>query len=145
MTVQVNREPVILALDPGRNIGVAYVDRQGKLLHNAIIDLGAVKTLNFSDVSVVIGDGTGSRAIQDVLQKLEVSFTIVDETGTTLEGRTLYFRDHPPKGLMRFIPKGLWSPPRNIDDYAAYAIALRHLRWLTVEMLHDSKNSQRSR
>jgi RNase H-fold protein (predicted Holliday junction resolvase) len=122
----------ILALDPGRNIGVAYVDRWGRLRHAAIIDLGAVKTLDFSEVMVVVGNGTGSRAIQDVLQKLGVAFAVVDEEGTTLEGRTLYFRDHPPKGLMRYLPKGLWSPPRNIDDYAAYAIALRYLHSLAA-------------
>ena len=47
--------------------------------------------------------------------------------GRLSEARPLYFRDHPPKGLMRFLPRGLWSPPELIDDYAAYAIALRYL------------------
>lgn len=119
---------MILALDPGRNIGVAYVDRQGRLQQRAIIDLGALKTLDFSGVTVVIGSGTGSRAIQDVLVKLGVSFVVLDETATTLEARELYFRDHPPRGLWRLVPRGLRAPPCNIDDYAAYAIALRYLQ-----------------
>lgn len=119
---------MIIAFDPGRNIGVAYVALDGSLLQHEIIDLGAVKKLGYSPKDqIIIGDGTGSRAIQDVLMKLKLSFEIVDEKGTTLEARELYFRAHPPTGVNRFLPKGLWSPERPIDDYAAYAIALRYL------------------
>ena len=119
----------LIALDPGRNVGVAYVDAEGTLLHGEIVDLGAVKRLEFPPrAQVIIGDGTGSRAIQDVFVKLGLEFQVVDEKGTTLEAKDLYFKDHPPTGWVRFLPPGLWSPPRNTDDYAAYAIALRYLR-----------------
>ncbi len=119
---------VIIAFDPGRNIGVAYVAPDGRLLKRLILDLGAIKTLEPPPEAVlIVGGGTGSRAVQDVLDKLGRSYQIIDEEGTTLEGRELYWRDHPPKGLALFLPKGMRTPPGPIDDYAAYAIALRYL------------------
>ena len=120
---------MILAFDPGRNVGVAYVALDGSLIKHEIIDLGAVKKLEYPPrAHIIIGDGTGSRAIQDVLVKLKLDFEVVDEKGTTLEARNLYFQSHLPTGVSRFLPKGLWSPERPIDDYAAYAIALRYLK-----------------
>lgn len=120
---------MIIAFDPGRNVGVAYVSNEGELLQREIVDLGAVKKLEFPrDAVIVVGDGTGSRAIQDVLNKLALNFMVIDEQGSTLEARDLYFQSNPPAGVTRFLPKGLWSPERPIDDYAAYAIALRYLR-----------------
>ncbi len=120
---------MIIAFDPGRNIGVAHVGEDGRLLRREILDLGALKRLEYPpDAVLVVGDGTGSGAVQDVLAKLELDVVVVDEEGTTLEARGLYLRDHPPRGLGRLLPRGLWSPPRPIDDYAAYAIALRYLK-----------------
>ena len=128
----------IIAFDPGRNVGVAYVDFEGTLLHGEIVDLGAVKRLEYPPhARIIIGDGTGSRAIQDVFIKLGLEFRVVDEKGTTLAAKDLYFKDHPPTGWMRFLPPGLWSPPRNIDEYAAYAIGLRFLKNSKIEKFEN--------
>jgi hypothetical protein len=51
----------------------------------------------------------------------------VDERDTTLRARELWRRAEPPRGLARLLPPGLRSPPGPIDDYAAWAIALRYL------------------
>lgn len=119
---------MIIAFDPGRNIGVAYVSEAGELLQRAIVDLGAVKSLELpAEATLVIGNGTGSRALQDVFERLGRAYALVPERDTSLEGRELYFRHHPPKGLTRLWPKGLRAPPVPVDDYAAYAIALRYL------------------
>lgn len=124
---------MIIAFDPGRNIGVAYVSEVGELLQRAIVDLGAVKSLELPESAVLlIGNGTGSRALQDVFERLGRPYQLVPERDTSLEGRELYFRHHPPKGLTRFWPKGLRTPPVPIDDYAAYAIALRYLEALQL-------------
>ena len=76
---------------------------------------------------VLVGDGTGSGAVVEQLRARGLEPTLVDERGTTLAARELYFRDHPPRGLSRLLPPGMRAPHRPIDDYAAYAIALRWL------------------
>lgn len=123
----------VVALDPGRNLGVAYVRRDGGLEHALITDLGALGALELPPgAALVVGDGTGSAAVQEALRRRDAAFEVVDERHTTLAARRLYFRDHPPRGLARLLPEGLRSPPRPVDDYAAYAIALR---WLGLEEL----------
>lgn len=118
----------VVALDPGRNLGVAWVRADGTLERALITDLAALGGLELPAGAVlVVGDGTGSAAVQEALRRRGVPFEVVDERDTTLEARALYFRDHPPRGLARLLPPGLRSPPRPVDDYAAYAIALRWL------------------
>jgi hypothetical protein len=118
---------MLIALDPGKNLGVAWVTEQGELLRHEILTLEDLPRLEFSNATILVGDGTGTDKVQNILRARGLKFRVIDEEGTTLEAKPLYFRDHPPKGLMRFLPKGLWSPPEAIDDYAAYAIALRYL------------------
>lgn len=119
---------MIVALDPGRNLGVARVTGDGRLLEAHIVAIADLEDFDWSRVSeVVVGDGTGSAELQGLLRRLGVTFVVVDERHTTLEARRLYFADHPARGLGRLLPPGLRSPPRPVDDYAAYAIALRYL------------------
>jgi hypothetical protein len=121
---------MLIALDPGQNLGIAFVEEDtGRLLWCEVITLEGLRTLDVPpNSSFVVGDGTGHEKVLQVLRERGFAYTVVDEVGTTLEARTLYFNDHPPKGLLRFLPRGLWAAPRNLDDYAAYAIALRHLQ-----------------
>ena len=76
---------------------------------------------------VYLGNGTGSSSLQHETDFKHVPVQKIDETGTTLQARTLYWRLHPPRGLWRLIPLALRVPPRPIDDLAAWAIALRGL------------------
>ena len=77
-----------------------------------------------------IGHATSSGAIVDLCAARwpEIPRSIVDETNTTLEARALYFADHPPKGLWRFIPRGLLVPKEPLDGYAAVLIVERFRR-----------------
>jgi len=119
----------VMALDPGRNLGFALVDFRGHLLQGKVITLEALEVLEVpTGAMVVVGDGTGSGLVQEVLRRRGLAFRVIDEERTSLEARQLYFRDHRPRGLARLLPPGLRSPPRPIDDYAAYAIALRYLQ-----------------
>lgn len=118
----------LVALDPGKNLGVAFVHADGSLGFHAVVTLEQLTTLDLPEgATVLVGDGTGSGAVQKVLKSRNVTYEIVDEWGSSLAARDLYFRDHPPKGLQRFLPKGLRTPPELIDDYAAYALALAYL------------------
>lgn len=119
----------LLALDPGRNLGVAWVDERGRLLRHDIITLDALRGLEIAaETLVLVGDGTGSDKVRSVLRERRLDFELIDERDSSLEGRDLYFEAYPPHGLRRFLPRGLWSPPRPIDDFAAYALALRYLK-----------------
>jgi len=121
-------DAVVLAFDPGRNLGAAWVRPDGTALRLAVLALPDLDQLVLPPGAVVlVGDGTGSRAVVERLRARGVAPTLVDERDTTLVARGLYFRDHPPLGLLRLLPPGMRAPPRPIDDYAAYAIALRWL------------------
>lgn len=120
--------PAIVALDPGKNLGVAFVYANGSLGFHAVMTLEQLTTLDLPEqATVLVGDGTGSRAVQQVLRNRNIFYEVVDEWGSSLAARDLYFRDHPLKGWQRFLPKGLRTPPELIDDYAAYALALVYL------------------
>ena len=125
---------MVVGLDPGQNIGVAFVNHKEKLVYRNIIALTELRQLELPPgITIVVGNGTGSAEVQAVLRERGKSFALIDEQNTSLEGRELYFKAHPPRGLLRLLPKGLRSPPRLVDDYAAYAIALRFLRRTRLE------------
>ena len=120
---------MVVGLDPGKNIGVAFVNAKEKLVYRTIITLEELRGLELPPgITIVVGNGTGSDKVQEVLRERGKAFALMDERDTTLEGRELYFQANPPRGLLKLIPEGMRSPPRLIDDYAAYAIALRFLR-----------------
>lgn len=119
---------LIVALDPGKNIGVAFVSGDGTLGFHAVVTSAQLETLSFpTGATVLVGDGTGSDAVQRLLKARGITYEVVDEWGSSLTAGSLYFRDHPPKGLQRFLPRGMRTPPELIDDYAAYALALAYL------------------
>ncbi len=117
-----------VAFDPGRRIGVAWVDAAGELLAHAIVEASQLGELPLPDgAGVLIGDGTGSVELDRALRALGGEPRRVDETGTSLVGRRLYFARNPATGWRRLLPSGLRTPPVPVDDYAAWAIARRHL------------------
>ncbi|MEM6430441.1 MAG: pre-16S rRNA-processing nuclease YqgF [Deinococcota bacterium] len=119
----------VLAIDPGRHIGVAYVSAQGELIAHSITNLVGLEQLDIPvDATIVVGNGTGGQRVTSVLHERNLSYHLVEERNTSLEARHLYFHDNPPQGWLRLLPKGLRAPTVLIDDYAAYAIALRYLR-----------------
>jgi hypothetical protein len=118
----------VLAVDPGLRVGLAWVDGAGGLLRAEVTDLEGLARLEVpAGVVVVVGDGTGMRAARAALTRPGRDVVVVDEHATSEEGRRLYWRDHPPRGWRRWLPAGLRVAPRPVDDYAAYAIALRWL------------------
>lgn len=138
---------MIAGIDPGRwKTGFALADG-GRLLFSAIVPSGererlilaiergdwkslaeweqegsAVEVPQIRPEAVYVGSGTSSGEFRAALP---FPHTVVEEYGTTLEARKIYWRLHPPRGLMKFVPLSLRTPPRNVDDLAAYAILLR--------------------
>lgn len=128
----------ILGVDPGREkTGLALIGENGAIVWRQIIvpsELGAQISLLWNETpfeKIALGDSTASRAAQTQIERVLASFSkpaelqIVDETGSTLEARALYFRAFPPQGLKKWIPLSLQVPNEPIDDFAAAVIALR--------------------
>jgi hypothetical protein len=78
---------------------------------------------------VCVGDATRSSTIVEMLRRKwpTLPIALVDERNTSLEARRRYYEDHPPRGLLRFIPRGLLVPKAQLDGYAALLIIERYL------------------
>lgn len=76
--------------------------------------------------SIIIGSGTGCKEIKKRLVRyFEIEIRETQEKFTTLKARGLYWKLHPPAGFWRLVPTSVRIPPRDIDDLAAWAIALQ--------------------
>ncbi len=137
------------AADPGKfKTGFALTEDDGSLIFSAVIPaekhtefVRALEAGNSTPLEkwrcegrlpekievyeILLGSGTTHKELQKMLEG-KISVRIVDEYGTTLEGRRLYWKLHPPKGLMKLLPTSLRTPPRDIDDLAAWAIILKN-------------------
>ncbi len=108
----VGAEPLTLGIAPVE----ALADRLREILAKTPVALAA------------IGRGTNAAAVVEMVRGLGLPVELVDERETTLRARARYFRDHPPRGWRRLIPRGMLLPDRPIDDYAALLIAERYLK-----------------
>lgn len=128
----------VLGIDPGRRkTGVAVVGAAGEILWREIIAPDALEArlpqlLKQWQIAVIaLGDSTASdnarTQIERVLADLPIKLRIVDESGSTLEARPLYWAEHAPRGWRRLVPLSLQEPPEPIDDYAAVVVARRSL------------------
>jgi hypothetical protein len=72
-----------------------------------------------------VGNGTGMDFFSRKLNEKKLVYNIIDESFTTMEGRRLYWKLHPPRGLWRLVPLSLRVPPRPVDDLAALVILER--------------------
>ena len=78
-------------------------------------------------VAVLLGDGTGSRPWQQWLRSHQLSVHLIPEAGTTLAARERYWQLEPARGWLRWLPRGLRLPPRDVDDVVAQLLLERHL------------------
>ncbi len=123
----------VVAIDPGTaKCGVAVVSAAGKVIARAIVSLGSLEeTLGpylAAHPRLLVGNGTGGRPVVELLRHAGwPEALVVEEKGTTLEARRLYFQHRPPRGWRRLLPLSFLLPPRPIDDWAAVAIALKFL------------------
>ena len=142
---------MICAADPGKfKTGFALAEDDGTLIFSAVIpadmhtefaaaleDKNAAWFLkylregkipeSFEVSEIVVGNGTMHAELLKMLDG-KISTKTADEYGTTLEGRKLYWKLHPPKGLWKLLPTSLRVPPRDIDDLAAWAILLKNIK-----------------
>lgn len=147
---------MIVGVDPGRDkTGFAALSHDGKLLFAGIFPVSSSdvfwKAFALGDVPSVerwltvppkdrgmlwsapfvfaIGNGTLSGVAMGELSSLfgRDSVHSVDERGTTVEAKPLYWRLHKPSLLQLLLPRAFRIPPRSLDDMAAWAIAERFI------------------
>jgi RNase H-fold protein (predicted Holliday junction resolvase) len=128
----------VVAIDPGRSkCGLTFVEKSNTThversivpTERLIASLSILLRQHPEVTVILIGSGTGSatlaRAIREALPMHQL--IVVDEKGTSIIARQRYLEDNPPKGWMRFLPRGLRTPPEPYDDYAALLLAERYL------------------
>jgi RNase H-fold protein (predicted Holliday junction resolvase) len=124
----------VIGIDPGRaKCGYAVIAKTGERLALEVIPITELERRVSEDnargpiAMICIGHATNSREIERLCRERwpAIPRTIVNETNTSLEARSRYFDEHPPKGLMRLIPRGLLAPKEPLDGYAALIIIER--------------------
>ncbi|MCS6949059.1 MAG: hypothetical protein RMM06_01085 [Armatimonadota bacterium] len=126
-------EPAVLAIDPGRSkVGIAVVRRDKQVLHRSVVAVVDLHTevqrllVRFRPQCIVIGGGTGFRALEPLLRAVSLPVHIVDEAYTSEQARRRYLRENPPKGWRRLLPAWLRFPEQPYDDYVAIILAERY-------------------
>lgn len=127
----------VLSIDPGRDkCGVAVVSASGTVRLRRIVARAQMQTEVPALVAahgieqVVLGHSTTARQMRADLQLWlpGVPISTINETGSTLEARGLYWQEHPPSGWRRLLPLALQVPPEPVDDFAAIVLAHRFFR-----------------
>lgn len=128
---------VIAALDPGKDkCGLAAVSNSGEIIARKVVASSDIEEFfsrflsDFCPDLVVMGSGTCSKSIKKRISPIagDVPIMMVDESHSTEIARRLYFKEHPPKGLMRLVPIGLQIPPVPYDDFAAVVLARKYIK-----------------
>lgn len=73
---------------------------------------------------VLVGTGTGSGPVIELLRASGLPVKIVPEQYSSIRGRELFWKIHPPGGLWKLFPKTLLVPNRSVDDLAAWSLLL---------------------
>ena len=131
---------MILGIDPGtRKCGYAVLDLTGAVPKEiGIVETPGLAKLavelvgRYSIQAIALGSGTHAPPVALALGACGIPVHVVDERETTLRARFRYFKDNPPKGWRRWVPRGMLLPPRPIDDYAALLIAERYVAAQTL-------------
>ena len=124
---------LVLAIDPGRNkcgLLLANLDKalvlEGKVLGvDSLIDY-IRELIDTNPIELILlGNGTSSEYWEKTFNCF-LPVELVDEEGTTLLARERYWEMRPPDKFLRFIPRSLLFPPKNLDAVAALVIVERY-------------------
>lgn len=125
---------IYLAIDPGREkVGLVLGESPTKILWQKTVDRGRVISMiedflkEYPGLVIILGDGTASSSLKEDLEKRDLlkEFSLVDEAYSTREGRLLYFKENPPRGIRRLLPISFQHPPGCWDEYSARILLQR--------------------
>ncbi len=126
----------VLAVDPGREkCGLALVTDEGVRFRAIVPTVEIGLTCHYllqqqTGATVIVGEGTGARDVVAAIRQIvpDLAVTLVPEEHSTLRARARYFQEQPPRWWQRLLPRGMWTPPRPVDDYAAVVLAEDYLK-----------------
>jgi RNase H-fold protein (predicted Holliday junction resolvase) len=142
----VNGDGRFVGIDPGDvKCGYAVVSADGFRLALEIVPTQKLIERLERDVQsdcltmVCVGNATKSETIVKMIRGRwpHVPIALVDERNTSLLARRSYYDDHPPRGIWRFIPRGLLVPKAQLDGYAALLIIERYRASVPTEATLD--------
>ena len=132
---------VFISIDPGnKKCGLLLADMES----GNIIEAGISSLNKFSNVvslwneeynvnKIVIGDGTNCKYIEKELSQNNISNWIyIDERGSTLRARFRYWEIWPPSCLIRWLPKEILFPPKNLDAVVALILLEDFLKYTFI-------------
>ena len=130
-----SQKPFLLAVDPGRDkIGIAVLTRDGEIIEKSVIPrtefAQSVSELinRHNPDAFAVGDSTFSKFAYDALCAVVKKEVLkVPERGSTLQARDLAWKEIPPGGLYRILPRIFWPTPSGLDAWAAVVIGRRAL------------------
>ncbi len=127
----------IISIDPGtEKCGLLLADVDNKI----VLDCKVLKKESVLDLLkrwfkahtvelIILGNGTNSRFwYSEILSLKFTPVKLVPEKGTTLRARDRYWQIYPPNCLMRFIPRTMLLPPKDLDAIAALVLLEDYLQ-----------------
>ena len=127
-----------ISIDPGnKKCGLLLADvKSGKVVTAGIVSLNKLSGLvslwkeKYNISKIIIGDGTNCKYVKNELKRknfLDLNF--VNEKGSTLRARFRYWEIWPPNYFIRWLPKEILFPPKNLDAIVALILLEDFLRF----------------
>lgn len=132
-----SEEEIVIAIDPGtKKCGYAVVDSNLDILQRKIISIDKItdtieNSLNIFKIDkIILGNGTNYKNIEESIknQFSQLKIILIEEKYSTLKGRKKFFKEHPPRGLLKLIPLSLRVPPGHYDDFVAVLLAEKYFK-----------------
>jgi RNase H-fold protein (predicted Holliday junction resolvase) len=126
---------MIIAVDPGSDkCGLAVVNSDGTMMEKKIVarqnitaEILALQE-RYRNSALIIGESaSGKKLVREINGTVAGPLIFIQEKDSTRQARMLYWKENPPAGWRKFIPRSLLFPPVAVDDYAAVVLAGRYL------------------
>ena len=117
-----------IAIDPGnKKCGLLLADiKSGSVIEAAICSINSFPELvslwnqDYKISEIILGDGTNCKYIENQLKLNSIfNFNYVNERGSTLRARFRYWEIWAPNYFIRWLPKEILFPPKNLDAVVA--------------------------
>ena len=129
---------VFISIDPGNDkCGILLADIKSR----SVIEAGICSVNQLSDIvsvwieaydsyKIVMGDGTNCKYIEDQLKQKHIfNLKYVNERGSTLRARFRYWEIWSPNYFIRWLPKEMIFPPKNLDAVVALILLEDFLKY----------------